>query len=189
MYVKEPKRRGPGKAPKGSSKKRARQGGAGAGGGSRGKAAGRSTAAERAREATGRAAGPSAQTESDTPELAAGADAAPVPGLSGSLAHTPAAFEPQLTGPLPMYPGFAYRPPSPSSSYPPGVGDPISYYTPRPGPSRQSESVHSTTSSAPSVPESEEPESGYTDHDPIDYEELEEFYRQPRPGEREDPPS
>ncbi|RPD77876.1 hypothetical protein L226DRAFT_521379 [Lentinus tigrinus ALCF2SS1-7] len=186
-YEQQPKRRGPGKTPRGSSRKRGRQAGTGAGSGSgaeagRSPAAGRASASASAREATGRAEASSAHT----PEIAGPAEAAPAPGLSPSLPHTQPAFEPQLTGPVPTYPGFAYRPPSPSSSYPPGWVDAISYNTSRPGPSRQSESVHSTTSSAPSVPESEE--SAYNDHEPIDYEELEEFYRQPHPGQAEEPP-
>ncbi|KAI0770251.1 hypothetical protein C8Q74DRAFT_1218649 [Fomes fomentarius] len=162
-YEQQPKRRGPGKTPRGSSRRRGRQATAPAGGGGSGAEAGRA-------EST------------SISEVAGPGEAAPASGVSAAFPYTRSAFEPQLTGPVPTYPGLSYRPPSPSSSFSPTA--PLrSFSVPRPGPSRStaSESVQSsTTSSAPSVPESEDSAGGVGEG--VDYEELEEFYRQPHPG-------
>ncbi|KAI0755017.1 hypothetical protein C8Q80DRAFT_1216783 [Daedaleopsis nitida] len=168
-YEQEPKRRGPGKTPRGSTRRR-----------------GRSTAPV---GGTDGGSGPEAGRGEGalTPERGGPSEVAPAPGLSASFPHTRTAFEPQLPGPVPTYPGFSYRPPSPSSSsssHPANL--PFFPYSVHAGPSRSaalaSERVQSATSSAPSVPESEDSAVG----EGGEYEELEEFYRQPQPGERED---
>ncbi|KAH9922837.1 uncharacterized protein BXZ73DRAFT_104068 [Epithele typhae] len=146
-YEAQPKRRGPGKTPRGSSRKR------------------------------GRPADAGQDTEPEAGSLAAaGAGMGwrgreSVGGSPGREAHSHAAFEPQLTGPQPMYPGAGSRAPSsesPSSSYLPGAPALVPFTAYTPGPSRSSasasESVQSSaTSSAPSVPDSEESTSLSTD--------------------------
>lgn len=102
------------------------------------------------------------------------------------------AFEPQLTGPIPTYPGFSYRPPSAASSTA-GQPPPFHFYSTSLGRgmsrSVASDSVRSSNASnVSSVPDSEEgPDESVAD-EYMDYAELEDFYRhpQPRPGRGED---
>ena len=136
-YEQEPKRRGPGKTPRGSSRRRGRQGAAPPAGGSGGGGSGAETS-------TGRGEGASMA------DVAGLAGAAPVPGLSASFPYTRSAFEPQLTGEEPRFPGFSYRPPSPSSSSNPASRPFVFLSMSGSGPTRgaASEGVHSTATSS-----------------------------------------
>ncbi|KAI0365744.1 hypothetical protein BV20DRAFT_720075 [Pilatotrama ljubarskyi] len=205
-YEQQPKRRGPGKTPRGSSSRRR----------TRSSAAGSSAAdPTRTAEASGSGAGtgPSAAGAPPAPEAAgafnAEAAAARRAAAEAALAAATAAraqqqqrypeppasppsiaFEPQLTGPVPTYPGFAYRPPSASSSSFSATGQlpPFHFYSVGRGMNRSvaSDSVRSSNtsnvSSAPSVPDSEEGVEGSVVDEFMDYTELEEFYLQPQPG-------
>ena len=182
-YVAVPRRRGPGKNVRGTSRRPGRRAGAGGG-----KAkAGRADDQDR---------GPSLPEATGTSERPS-VSAPPGPGLTASFPYTRPAFEPQLSGPVPSYPGLAYRPPSSSSS---AASRPFVFLSVRPGPSRSatsasgsvSESVQSsttTTSSAPSLPDSEEPEGAYIDMTELEtYSDFQGLHiRQHRPPSR-DPP-
>ncbi|KAI0354921.1 hypothetical protein OH77DRAFT_1542797 [Trametes cingulata] len=200
-YEQQPKRRGPGKTPRGSTSTRrtrhstaaadaartAEASGSGGGGGGGG---GTSQAgAPLAPEAAGVFNAEAASARRIAAEAAlAAATAAPSPR---DIATQP--FEPQLTGPVPTYPGFAYRPPSASAA---GQLPPFHFYSVGRGMSRSvaSDSVRSSNtsnvSSAPSVPDTEElvegpqgAEGGSVADEIMDYAELDDFYRQQHPPE------
>ncbi|KAH9891602.1 hypothetical protein C8Q73DRAFT_746697 [Cubamyces lactineus] len=240
-YEQQPKRRGPGKTPRGSSRKRTKQQQhqhqqhESAAGGSADAArttevasgstsAGTATASAPAPEAAGpsnaeAAPATSAQATASTstsPRAGSVSASASAPASASASASTSATaqagpssipqqtFEPILTGPVPTYPGFAYRPPSAASSSYSGSQHLSSHFhglSVGRGMSRSvaSDSVRSSNasnvSSAPSVPDSEEGGEGsvaamdYVElEEYIDYPELDEFYRQPPsgPGRAED---
>ncbi|KAI0335945.1 hypothetical protein GY45DRAFT_1430587 [Cubamyces sp. BRFM 1775] len=237
-YEQQPKRRGPGKTPRGSSRKRTKQqqhqqpdsavGGSAdaartaevaSGSASTGTATASAPAPEAAGPSNAEAApATSAQATTSTStstspragsvsaSASASTSAPPSAPASASTSATAQAgpssipqqtFEPILTGPVPTYPGFAYRPPSAASSYSGGQLPPFHFHglSVGRGMSRSvaSDSVRSSNasnvSSAPSVPDSEEGGEGsvaamdYAElEEYIDYPELDDFYRQPPPG-------
>ncbi|EIW59455.1 uncharacterized protein TRAVEDRAFT_71514 [Trametes versicolor FP-101664 SS1] len=203
-YEQQPKRRGPGKTPRATVRRRTRHAtatgdedaepgraaevgvgvasGSGSGVASTGAAAG----------APGpEAAGPSNAEGASAAGASLPASAAAAAVQTGPFPMTRQAFEPQLTGPIPTYPGFAYRPPSAHSA---GQLPPFHFYSLGRGMSRSvaSDSVRSSNtsnvSSAPSVPDSEEGPEGSVADELMELTELEEFYQhpQPRPGPGED---
>ncbi|OJT15245.1 hypothetical protein TRAPUB_8167 [Trametes pubescens] len=201
-YEQQPKRRGPGKTPRATTTRRrtrhatgdaedAEPGRAAEVGVASGSGSGvASTSAGGAAGAPGpEAAGPSNAEGAPAEGSSAAAAAAAV--QTGPFPMTRQAFEPQLTGPIPTYPGFAYRPPSAHSA---GQLPPFHFYSLGRGMSRSvaSDSVRSSNtsnvSSAPSVPESEEGPEGSVADELMELAELEEFYQhpQPRPGPGED---
>ncbi|KAI0648117.1 hypothetical protein C8Q79DRAFT_953717 [Trametes meyenii] len=118
---------------------------------------------------------------------------------TSSFSLTRQRFEPQLTGPVPTYPGLTYRPPNapppPSSSSSHGAAGPLPpfHFYSLSGPRTMNRSVASDSvrssntsnvSSAPSVPDSEEGAEGSVADEFMDIAELEAFYQkpQPRPG-------
>ncbi|KAI0661927.1 hypothetical protein C8Q70DRAFT_1043176 [Cubamyces menziesii] len=234
-YEQQPKRRGPGKTPRGSSRKRTKQqlhqqhespaGGSAdaartAEVASGSASAGTATASAPAPEAAGPSnaeAAPAASAQATTtgstststsPRAASVSASASAPASASASTSTTAqagpssipqqTFEPVLTGPVPTYPGFAYRPPSAaSSSYSGSQHPPFHFHGPSVGRgmsrSVASDSVRSSNasnvSSAPSVPDSEEGGEGsvaamdYAElEEYIDYPELDDFYRQPPSG-------
>ncbi|KAI0768984.1 hypothetical protein BD413DRAFT_628753 [Trametes elegans] len=205
-YEQQPKRRGPGKTPRGSSSRRRKRPSASAPGALGGRAAGPSNADAAPAPSTSAASAPPSASAVPSPSTfpagaSQGAAVAAAAGQTGPfpMARNAFAFEPQLTGPVPTYPGFAHRPPSASSSaYSAGQLPPFHFLSAGRGMNRSvaSDSVRSSNtsnvSSAPSVPESEDgaPEEGVAGEDYMDYTELEleELYGQPaaRPGRPEE---
>lgn len=195
-YEQQPKRRGPGKTPRATTRRRARHA-TGDDDAEPGRAAevGVASGSGSGVAGTGGAAGapgPEAAGPSNADGASAGASSAATADVqTGPFPMTRQAFEPQLTGPIPTYPGFAYRPPSTHSA---GQLPPFHFYSLGRGMSRSvaSDSVRSSNtsnvSSAPSVPDSEEGPEGSVADELMELAELEEFYQlpQPRPGPGED---
>ncbi|TBU46365.1 hypothetical protein BD309DRAFT_916181 [Dichomitus squalens] len=160
QYAAVARRRGPGKNVQGNSRRP-------------GQRAGSSGSKPKARRGRGKDRGPSPPDASLEPSEPLSASGLPGPGLTASFPYARAAFEPQLSGPVPNYPGLAYRPPS----YHP-ASRPFTFLSVRPGPTSRSttsgsvsESVRSSTttsSAAPSIPDIEELEAAYLDMTELD---------------------
>ncbi|KAH9854644.1 hypothetical protein C2E23DRAFT_902065 [Lenzites betulinus] len=187
-YESQPKRRGPGKAPRAATAPRTR----------RTRRRPNPDAGAAAGVPGPDAAGPSNADAASAPAslstaTAPGPAQAPVAAALGQVPPGPFpmarhAFEPQLTGPIPTYPGFAYRAPSAPGLPPPFYGARVGRGMSR---SVASDSVRSSNASnVSSVPDSEEPDgadgSVHADADEyMDYTDLPGLFRRPGPGEGE----